>query len=478
MTISSRLASPKFGRNAGLLSPRLRKAVIVSIPIAAALSGYLLNMTSAIILIMVLLSIVGGLVLLGNQALALGLFIVVCLFDPVSIAVNLSTVNGPVLMMPVLVVLWLVDSIVIKREIKMNFGRPMLPLFGLGVVTVLAFLAGQLPWFPVANAPITAQLAGMAIILFSIAIFFLAANLAANDKVMQRLTWVFLSLGGSLMVLRLLPGWSRRFGGILGKVDSKSSMFVVWLVSIALGQVVANNKMRWYYKIALIGVIAAAMFRTLVQNSGWASGWLPTVIAIGIIMFMLWPKLGLPGAALGAILFVSQLSTVFNWFLVGGDNEYSLSSRLAAWSIVGEIAKINPILGLGPANYYWYTPLYSILGFFVQFNSHNQYIDMIAQTGILGLLFFFWFVWEMCRLTWKLYNRDLTGFQKGLLYGVFGGLGGSVAAGMLGDWFLPFVYNVGIRGFRASVLGWLFLGMLVALDVLTTEKKAKGIGGE
>jgi hypothetical protein len=35
---------------------------------------------------------------------------------------------------------------------------------------------------------------------------------------------------------------------------------------------------------------------------------------------------------------------------------------------------------------------------------------------------------------------------------------------MLGDWVLPFTYNVGLNGFRASMLAWLFLGGLVSLE--------------
>ncbi|MCA9989204.1 MAG: hypothetical protein KDE59_33090, partial [Anaerolineales bacterium] len=35
---------------------------------------------------------------------------------------------------------------------------------------------------------------------------------------------------------------------------------------------------------------------------------------------------------------------------------------------------------------------------------------------------------------------------------------------LLLDWFLPFVYNVGFPGFQASVLVWLFLGGLVAIE--------------
>ena len=37
------------------------------------------------------------------------------------------------------------------------------------------------------------------------------------------------------------------------------------------------------------------------------------------------------------------------------------------------------------------------------------------------------------------------------------------------DWILPFVYNIGFPGFQASVLVWLFLGGLVALDNMNPQ---------
>ena len=48
---------------------------------------------------------------------------------------------------------------------------------------------------------------------------------------------------------------------------------------------------------------------------------------------------------------------------------------------------------------------------------------------------------------------------------------GTLFAGMLGDWFLPFVYNVGMRGFRTSVLGWIFLGGVVVIEQLVAKGK-------
>jgi len=110
------------------------------------------------------------------------------------------------------------------------------------------------------------------------------------------------------------------------------------------------------------------------------------------------------------------------------------------------------------------------LGYYVPFNSHNNYVDIVAQTGLLGLACFLWLVWEVGRLSWRLRTSVPEGFPRAYVVGCLGGLAGTLAAGMLGDWVLPFVYNIGLKGLRASVLGWLFLGGLVALEQLYYRK--------
>ncbi len=55
-----------------------------------------------------------------------------------------------------------------------------------------------------------------------------------------------------------------------------------------------------------------------------------------------------------------------------------------------------------------------------------------------------------------------------------------LASGMLGDWFLPYLYNIGIPGFRSSVFAWIFLGGLLALarifDKQDTENPSTELG--
>ncbi|HEY1408605.1 MAG TPA: hypothetical protein VF434_06670, partial [Promineifilum sp.] len=129
-----------------------------------------------------------------------------------------------------------------------------------------------------------------------------------------------------------------------------------------------------------------------------------------------------------------------------------------------------PILGLGFANYYWYTPLFGIRGWNVAFNSHNNYIDIVAQTGLVGLAFVLWFFAEAAVLGFRLRSHVPDGFPKAYVMTAIGGIAGTLVAAMLGDWLLPFVYNIGLKGFQTSVYAWMFLGGLVVLENLYLSK--------
>ena len=87
--------------------------------------------------------------------------------------------------------------------------------------------------------------------------------------------------------------------------------------------------------------------------------------------------------------------------LISSD-QYSWGTREDAWAIVLKISQVNPLFGLGFSNYYWYTPLFRIRGFAVSFNSHSQYVDLIAEVGVIGLLCFLWIFFETGRLSWRL----------------------------------------------------------------------------
>jgi len=114
------------------------------------------------------------------------------------------------------------------------------------------------------------------------------------------------------------------------------------------------------------------------------------------------------------------------------------------------------------------------MGYNVQFNSHNNYLDIVAQVGILGFAAFMWFVVEIGVLGLRLRKKfdHTNGFTRAYVIGTLAGLGGSLVAGMLGDWLIPFVYNIGVRGFRSSVIAFIFLGGLVVIEQITAKQDA------
>ena len=64
----------------------------------------------------------------------------------------------------------------------------------------------------------------------------------------------------------------------------------------------------------------------------------------------------------------------------------------------------------------------------------------------------------------RLRGRYRDGFLGGYLNGALAAGAGALVLMMMADWILPHVYNIGFPGFQASVLVWLFLGGIVALE--------------
>jgi hypothetical protein len=396
------------------------------------------------------------------------------LLIPVAIRTGRQTqINITVLLIGALTGLWALD-VLLRRDVRLARSRVHLPLFALLLAALLGFLTGQLPWFMAQPAPMRSQLGGLAIFFLSAAAFLLMGHRVPSLVWLERITWLFLALGALYMLGRLIPipSVGRRITDLFVG-GSDGALFWVWLTVMVFAQAAFNRGLRTRWRLILGGIAVATLYVALYQGRDWTSGWLPAVVAVLVALWAGAPRLGALATLAGGAV-ASQYLGAISDILIGGSNAYSLLTRREAWRIVLEIARVSPVFGLGPANYYWYTHLYPIFGYAVQFNSHSNYVDLIAQTGLLGLACFLWFAWQAGRLGWSLRSRVAPGFAQAYVYGALGGLAGMLVAGFLGDWVLPFVYNIGLNGMRASALGWLFLGGLVALERLLPEAGSPG----
>src|SRR5690606_22164729 len=203
------------------------------------------------------------------------------------------------------------------------------------------------------------------------------------------------------------------------------------------------------------------------------SNWLGVMVALFMLAWLRWKKLRPLAVLLILLLLATGLLLPAVYEFAGGEAEWAESggSRLA---LIGRVLDMtwhhNPITGLGPAAYRPYgfvEPLRygNALWWEPRISSHNNYVDLFAHFGMIGLAIFIWFAVETARLGLNLRARCTTGFAAGYINAMVAAGAGSLVIMLLADWILPFVYNIGFDGFQASVLMWLFMGGLVVLDI-------------
>jgi hypothetical protein len=380
---------------------------------------------------------------------------------------------------PALFSVWLLGAVV--------RGRLHLPESSVHQPLALFLLAGLLslgiglvmwdPFVPRPDAFLLVQLAQWAIFVFSALAFWLTPLLVRDLRWLQRMTFVLLLVGGGLALLRVLPPLRPLFLYITtGAVDRAP----FWLLFSALagGQLLYNRRLPLLGQAALAAILLIVVYYAFFLEREGASTWVGVAVAGCVLGWLRFPRLRAP--ALVAIGTMAVLGVIFPalWNFAGGDEEWQFSgmSRLVLTMRVLEVAMRNPITGLGPAAYRVYASWAPLtigsnqlwLGSVV--SSHNNYVDLFAHGGVVGLALFAWFAIAYARVGVVLHRRFRTGFAAGYANAMLAAGAASLVIMALADWMLPFVYNIGFHGFQASVLVWLFLGGVVALENMNKHK--------
>ncbi|MCB0108173.1 MAG: hypothetical protein KDE53_19760, partial [Caldilineaceae bacterium] len=150
--------------------------------------------------------------------------------------------NFAVLHVMALLGLWAMSVMIVRRPIVLLPSRTTLPLLVFVGVATLAFVTGQLPWFPaVSPAPLDAQLGGLAIFVLSAGAFFLVACQLRELIWLQRLTWTFLALGAIFIIGWITPGLGWYTSRLFQRHATANSVFWIWLVALASGQALFNR---------------------------------------------------------------------------------------------------------------------------------------------------------------------------------------------------------------------------------------------
>lgn len=438
------------------------------------------------------LAVIGAFALLQKPILGLVAIVAATLFVRLEIDTGTAVVLNPVtLLVPALLAIWFLDMMR-RGEIRLAASRVNRPLLLFILAGLLSLVVGLGTWDPAAprsGSFLLVQLAQWAICAFSAVAFWLTGNLVPDLAWLRRLAFFFLALAGGVAIARTFVGLAgnaqlAQFVGGVTTSAREQAPFWMLLTALSTGQLLFNQGLTARWRAFLWVVLAAVAVYVLHLEQQTASNWAGVIAVLGVLAWLRWPRLRWPVILLLVVLALSGTLSSAVYEFAGGEDEWvgSGGSRLVLIGRVLEVTMRNPITGLGPAAYRLYAmePLLYGRAYWVapRINSHNNYVDLFSQGGLLGLALFCWFAVEVARLGLRL-RAYFThqGFAAGYVNGMLAAGAASLVLMVFADWILPFVYNIGFPGFQASVLVWLFLGGLVALEKVAGRQR-NGLMGD
>jgi hypothetical protein len=355
------------------------------------------------------------------------------------------------------IALWIIQMLTRDRGLHLIPARFNAPLLAFIITAVISYgwsNAFRDPLVMVWRTWPLVQLGGLAVMILLPGALLLTANVVSEIRWLKLLHWSMILLGVLDLVDYFLP--------LQFPFLNTDGLFSLWFVSLSCAQALFNRKLALWLRLVLFGLAAVWMIIYFITRVTWLSGWLPSLAALATISLLKSKRLFL------IFLLLVAVYLVLNWsyyaFTVWVDERSeSGETRLTAWAYNWQVTGKHFLFGTGPAGYAVY-----YMAYFPDkaMATHSNYIDIISQTGIVGLAFC---LWSFAALGWTGYKlcKRLKGrgdFGEGFAAAALAGWAGCIVAMGLGDWLFPFVYTQTIAGFDYAVYSWILLGGMMALS--------------
>lgn len=193
-------------------------------------------------------------------------------------------------------------------------------------------------------------------------------------------------------------------------------------------------------------------------------------VGIGVLTFFRSRRLFVVFCVGLLVIAFDRLDDLYKTIILANVDEGGLE-RLELWERNFRHVLNHPIFGMGPAGYAIYNMTYHPED---ARSTHNNYFDVLAQSGIIGLVLFVTLLSVFVRII-RQTQRLLHGrrnFEEAFANAVLAGCLSAIVAMMLGDWVLPFAYNQTISGFDNAIFTWMMLGGGVALYHLVSAPRS------
>ena len=276
------------------------------------------------------------------------------------------------------------------------------------------------------------------IVNFILILFLSQYDININD--IKKISWANFLSGGFLIFILFARGnltgfsTSNRFGqdlfgnsNILANLLMKSALYAIWLL------VYSENKI--IHKMVLTLCLVASYYGMFL--SGGRKFIIIPAIFLYILLFFKRDSRGrkhlvnYKGVVIAIVIAVYYLiMNVPAFYAVIGERMESLFSFIrTGHSISGKSAEIratmieigfnkwmdSPIWGYGFDSFKYYNRL--MTGHF--YYSHNNYIELLYDLGIIGFAIYYWFYWKLFYVAWKgknSYTPEIRAFVIGIVF--------------------------------------------------------------
>jgi O-antigen ligase len=376
-----------------------------------------------------------------------------------------SRVPFSLLIAGVIVLRWVL-TLVLDKNRAVPASPITKPVLAFAIVSIVSFgwstvLRDSDVWVP-RSWPVIQSAALMVNILLPLLAMFIAVTVR-DVCWLRRFAWILIGLGTITILADVLhlPLGSFYASGAGG-------LFRSWVAVLAYAMALFDRELSLGKRALLFALAGAWLYYAIGPGISWMSGWLPMIVAVGIVTLLRSRKLFV--VMLVSVVLIVGLNTGYYYQKVIGDStaEGDLQ-RLTLWQMNLDLVAKHPVFGVGPAGYAVYNMAYHPQD---ARSTHNNYFDVLAQTGAVGLLVFLWLFGRFLRYGWQARRalRRTYGFEEALACATFGGCFAALMGMMLGDWVLPFAYNQTIRGFDNAVFTWIMLGAMISLGEMVKQR--------
>jgi O-antigen ligase len=197
----------------------------------------------------------------------------------------------------------------------------------------------------------------------------------------------------------------------------------------------------------LVSVLAEVVFILILTNKSRGTGQIALKIGLAVLLI---------AVVVGGVILIGGESSLTRFAETAASNDIS-TNRTYIWKVTIEVIKNNFPLGAGIGAFASaYTPFDSMSGIERVEQAHNDYLQILADAGIVGLLLAGFFVYQLFRTGLKNIKTDNI-FRRG------------VAIGALAGCFAILVHSVFDFVLHTTAITVLFL-TLVALVVVSGRK--------